>query len=614
MKYRISNVMVFLLLLVSSVSLAQNPFNTEQLQQEMEKLREEIRYHNKLYYVDNNPVISDGEYDRLWRRLEVLEAAHPELITTDSPTQRVGAAPSGEFGTVTHTVPMLSLAKARDEDDLRAFDQHLKEILGSSADIEYVFEPKIDGLAVEIVYENGILTAGSTRGDGVTGENVTQNVKTIHAVPLKLFHQGNEDVPDRLEARGEVYMDKKTFTALNEKRGFNGEKLFANPRNAAAGSLRQKDPAVTARRRLNVFFYGSGAMVGREFATHWEKLAYFKRVGLRVNPLNRVCHGMDEVIAQFQDLKNSRESLPYEIDGVVVKVNKLRLQKQLGNNAGEPCWAIAYKFPPKQATTKVKDIRIQVGRTGALAPVAVLEEVKIGGVRVSRVSLHNPDEIARKDIRIGDTVLIERAGDVIPDIVKVILSRRVGDERPFVFPERCPVCGTVAHLDGKSIYRCGNLLCPARQIAGFEHFVSRQGMDISGVGPKLIQQLVQAGLLQDVSDFYGITRGQLASLEGMGGKSAQNIVQAIQESKRPTLEHFLYALGIRHVGEHVAHILANHFGNLENLQSASVHDLISIQGIGPETAGSVYEYFREPRNVIVLQNLLDNGVEIVTTP
>ncbi len=612
MKRLVTTATLLILLFFTSLSLAQTSANLAQLRLEMETLREVIQYHNKRYYVDNNPVISDGEYDRLVQRLKTLEKEHPEWITPDSPTQRVGAVASGEFRTVAHTVPMLSLAKARNEEDMRNFDKRLKDLLCSHGEIEYVFEPKIDGIAIEVVYENGILTGGSTRGDGVIGEDVTGNVKTIRAIPLKLMKQEQGVFPARLEVRGEVYMDKKAFAALNEKRGYNGEELFANPRNAAAGAMRQKDPGVTAQRCLNAFFYGSGTVEGLQFVTHCEKLGYFKRVGLRVNPLNRICHGMDEVIEQFQDLKNRRGLLPYEIDGVVVKVNHLRRQEALGNTTEAPRWAIAYKFPPKQATTTVKDIQIQVGRTGALTPVAVLEPVEIGDVRVSRVGLHNHGEIARKDIRIGDTVLVERAGDVIPDIVKVIPSRRAGTEQPFVFPQQCPMCGSpVVHQDGGAVYRCGNPLCPAKQMAGFEHFVSRQGMNIRGVGPKLMLQLVQAGLLQDMSDFYGLTRKQLASLEGMGDKSAQNILRAIEQSRRPTLERFLYALGIRHVGEQAAHKLASHFGSLENLEMASEGDLNVIPDIGPETARSVYDYFRDPDHLVILRKLFDKGVRIV---
>ncbi len=612
MKPNVPSFAFLLLLFFTPFGLAQTPSDGEQPRQEMETLRETIRYHNKLYYVDNNPVISDAEYDRLILRLKTLEEEHPEWITPDSPTQRVGASPSDAFKTVIHTVPMLSLAKAQNEEDLRDFDKHLKEMLGSYGDMEYVFEPKIDGLVIEVVYENGILTGGSTRGDGVVGEDVTPNIKTVRAIPLKLLARGNEGIPIRLEARGELYMGKGAFAVLNEKCGRDGKELFANPRNAAAGSLRQKDPAVTAQRGLNVFFYGSGAVEGLNFSTHWEKLDYFKRVGLRVNPLNRICHGMDEVITQFRKLDKMRESLPYEIDGVVVKVNSLRLQEVLGNSIEAPRWAIAYKFSPKQATTTVKNILIQVGRTGMLTPVAVLDPVEIGGVLVSRACLHNLGEIAAKDIRVGDTVLVERAGDAVPDIVKVIPARRTGGEVPFVFPRQCPVCGSeVVHQEKEAVYRCLNPFCPAKRIAGFEHFVSRQGMNISGVGPNLIEKLVKAGLLTDFSDFYVLTLEQIASLAGMGKKSARKIIRAIERSRHPTLERFLYALGIRHVGERAAHVLAAYFAGLEGLKTASEGDLLAIQDIGPETARSVYGYFRDPHTLVIVQRLFDNGVKIV---
>jgi len=600
------------LLIFTSFSSAQTPTNKEQLIQEIEALRDEIRYHNKLYYVDNNPEISDAEYDLLMQRLRDLELTYPELITPDSPTQRVGVAPSGEFEMVPHTIPMLSLANARDENELRAFDLRIKRMLGREEAIEYVFEPKIDGLAVEVVYENGILTIGSTRGDGVIGENITQNLKTIYAIPLKLLGQHGEIFPVRLEARGEVYMDKDDFTVLNEERARNGEFLFANPRNSASGSVRQKDPSMTAKRRLNVFFYGAGAVEDIHVETHWERLEYFRSVGLRTNPFNRICQGIDEVIAQYRELKATRASLPYEIDGAVVKVNSLRLQDELGFVAHSPRWAIAYKFPAKQATTKIQDIIVQVGRTGALTPVAVLEPVNIGGVRVSRATLHNQDEIERKDIRIGDTVLVQRAGDVIPEIVKVITSKRTGTEKKFVFPEQCPVCGgEVVRPEGEAVHRCRNPECPAKHIEGTEHFVSRRAMNIKGVGPKLIEQLLQHGLIRDVGDFYFLKQEQLVSLERMGKKSAWNVIQAIEQSKRPTLDRLLYALGIRHVGEHTANILATSFGNLNRIKTASEEDLIAVYGIGPEVARSVYQYFREEKTERLLRKLFDGGVEIV---
>ncbi len=607
----VSSIFAFLLLF-NVLSNAQTPVETEQLSQKIETLREEIRYHNKLYYVENNPDISDAEYDLLMQRLKDLETAHPELITPDSPTQRVGAAPSEEFGTVLHRTPMLGLAKARNERELREFDLRLKDLLEWDGEIEYVFEPKIDGLAVEIVYEHGTFTTGSTRGDGVTGENITQNLKTIYAIPLKLLVQENETFPALLEARGEVYMGKDDFAILNEERAQNGEELFANPRNSAAGSVRQKDPAVTAKRRLNVFFYGSGAIEGKHFTTHWDKLEYFRQLGLRTNPLNRICLGIDAVLRQYGKLKQTRESLPYEIDGVVVKVNSIRWQEQLGEATNSPRWAIVYKFPAKQATTTVKRIVLQVGRTGALTPVAELEPVEIGGVVVSRATLHNQADLERKDIRIGDTVLVERAGDVIPQIIKVIVSRRTGTEQAFLFPDHCPVCGAeLEQAEGESVVRCVNPVCPAKQSAKIEHFVSIGGMNIKGIGPKLVGQLLDNGLIQDAGDIYLLTHEQLLSLAGIGEKSAQKILQAVERSKRPTLEQLLCALGIRYVGEQTAHLLAEHFESPEGLQIASESDLMAIQGVGPEVARSVYDYFQDEHTARLLRKMFDNGVEIV---
>jgi DNA ligase (NAD+) len=590
----------------------------EQLLQEIETLRNEIRRHNKLYYVDDNPEISDAEYDRLMRRLQESEAAHPELITPDSPTQRVGAAPLEKFETVTHTVPMLSLANAMDEDELKDFDQRIKRILGSEADIEYVFEPKIDGLAVEVVYENGAFTIGSTRGDGVTGENVTQNLKTVHSIPLRLVEEKDSSgklkfaLPERLEARGEVYMDKDDFVALNKEREKTGEPLFANPRNSAAGSLRQLDPSITVKRPLKAFFYAVGAMEGIRFPTHWNMLAYFRKVGLRTNPLNRICRGIDEVIGHYRELNETKESLPYEIDGTVVKVNSLRLQEELGFISRSPRWAIAFKFPAKQETTKIQNIIVQVGRTGALTPVAALEPINIRGVQVSRATLHNQDEIDRKDIRIGDTVVVQRAGDVIPEVVKVIESKRTGSEKKFVLPSQCPVCGGyVVRPESEAVHRCTNPDCPAKQIGGMEHFVSKRAMDIEGVSTKLIEMFINNGLIRDVADFYLLKKEQLVSLERMGEKSAENVIQAIERSKHPTFERFLFALGIRHVGEHTAKILAMHFGSLDRLKAASEEELMEVHEIGPEVAKSVYQYFQREQTEKLLQKLFDGGVEII---
>lgn len=584
----------------------------EHLIQEIESLRDEIRYHNKRYHVDDNPEISDAEYDRLMRRLQELEAAHPDLIRPDSPTQRVGAAPLEEFGTVTHTIPMLSLANAMDEEELREFDQRIKRMLGSDEEIEYVFEPKIDGLAVEVVYENGVFTVGSTRGDGVTGEDITQNLKTVKSIPLRLAAQPDGIFPARLEARGEVYMDKDDFMALNNAREKAGESLFANPRNSAAGSLRQLDPSITAKRPLKAFFYAVGALEGLRFRTHWEMLDYFRKVGLRTNPINRICQGIDAVIQHYRELHDSKELLPYEIDGTVVKVNSLHLQEELGFVSRSPRWAIAYKFPAKQETTRIQDIIVQVGRTGALTPVAVLEPVNIRGVQVSRATLHNQDEIDRKDIWIGDTVVVQRAGDVIPEVVKIIESKRTGDEQKFTLPAQCPVCqGNVVRPEGEAVHRCTNPDCPAKQIGSIEHFVSKRAMNIEGVSTKLIELFINNGLIRDVGDFYFLKKEQLVPLERMADKSAENVIQAIEQSKRPTLDRFLYALGIRHVGEHTAKILANYFSSLDRLKVASEEELVAVYEIGPEVAKSVYQYFQEDRTTKLLQKLFNGGVEIV---
>ncbi len=603
---------VFFIVASSAFTASPSSDNIADVVKELDTLREEIRYHNKLYYVDNNPEISDAEYDALMQRLRDIEAAYPDLITPDSPTQRIGAPPSEQFEPVVHAMPMLSLAKAVDEDELRAFDRQLKELLHTPDDIEYVVEPKMDGLAIEVVYVDGVLTMGATRGDGVTGENVTANLKTIAALPLKLLAQDDAPFPARLDVRGEVYMNRADFAALNDERARNGEELFANPRNSAAGSLRQKDPAITARRRLHVLFYGSGNVDGLEVATHWGKLEFFKQAGLRINPLNRLCLGIDAVLAQYRELAALRDSLPYEIDGMVVKVNSLRWQAALGNTANTPRWAIAYKFPAKQATTTVKDIVVQIGRTGVLTPVAVLEPVDIGGVTISRATLHNQDTIDRKDIRIGDTVLVERAGDVIPEIIKVITSQRTGTEQPFVFPEQCPVCGgEIVRIEGEAAHRCINPDCPAKQAERVEHFVSAQGMNIHGIGPKLIDQFLQTGLIRDVGDIYFLQHAQLAALERMGDQSAHNIMRAIEQSKRPSLDRFLYALGIRYVGDQTAKILAHSFDNFEQIRSASIDDLTVVDGIGQETAQSIYAYFRDEQTTNMLQRLFDGGIEIV---
>ncbi|PID55758.1 DNA ligase (NAD(+)) LigA [candidate division KSB3 bacterium] len=577
---------------------------------EVEALRDEIRRHNTLYYVNDRPEISDAAYDRLMRRLQELEASHPRLITPDSPTQRVGAAPLKEFGTVTHTIPMLSLANAMNEEELRDFDRRVKRSLGTHDDIEYVFEPKIDGLAVELVYEHGSLVLGSTRGDGVTGEDITYNLRTIQSIPLKLSAH-NVPIPTRLEVRGEVYMNKADFEQLNRERRAQGEPLFANPRNSAAGSLRQLDPSMTATRPLNAFFYAIGVCDRGAFETHWDMLAYFQQLGLSTTFSYR-CQGIGAVIARYNELKDTKDALPYDIDGSVIKVNSLRLQQELGAISRSPRWAIAYKFPARQELTTVTDIIVQVGRTGALTPVAILKPVTIGGVVVSRATLHNQDEIDRKDVRIGDTVVVQRAGDVIPEIVKVIEARRSGKEQVFLLPSTCPVCRAEAHRpEGEAVLRCMNPDCPAQHIGSLEHFVSKRAMNIEGVSTKLLESFVNHGLIRDAADLYALKKEQLLPLDRMADKSAENVIQAIEQSRTPDLDKFLYALGIRHVGEHTAKVLAGHFGNIAKIEAASEEELSDIHEIGPEVANSVFQYFRQPRTRDLLRKFSVCGVSIV---
>ena len=578
----------------------------EEARRRIEELRELIRYHNYRYYVLDSPEISDAEYDRLFRELQELEEKFPEFVTPDSPTQRVGAQPAEEFGTVPHTIPMLSLDNAMDEEEVREFDERVKRFLGTDEDIEYVAEPKLDGLGVELVYERGRLVVGSTRGDGFVGEDVTQNLRTIRAVPLVLLG----DPPERLEVRGEVIMHIEDFKELNRRRAEEGEPPFANPRNAAAGSVRQLDPRITASRPLDIFFYGVGQVVGREFSTHWEVLQALRSWGLRTNPLNRLCRNVDEAVDYYRELLKIREELPYEADGIVIKVNRLDLQRRLGEKARSPRWAIAYKFPPRQATTVIKDIVVQVGRTGVLTPVAIMEPVHVGGVEVKRATLHNQDEIDKKDVRIGDTVIVQRAGDVIPEVVAVVKERRTGKERPFRMPERCPVCGAkVVRLPDEAAHRCTNSACPAQVKERIRYFASKNAMDIEGLGVKLVAQLVDRGLVKDVGDLYFLTKEQLASLDRMAEKSAENLLEALERSKEREPARVLCALGIRHVGEHVARVLMDHFGSIDRLAEASADELESVPGIGPEVAGSVVDFFSHEENMRVLEKLKRAGLK-----
>ncbi len=576
----------------------------------IKKLREEINYHNYRYYVLDSPVISDEEYDALMHELKELEEKYPETITPDSPTQRIGAPPSDKFRTVPHHVPMLSLDDAFTPEEIREFDSRVKKFLGIDHDIEYTVEPKMDGLAVELVYEKGIFVLGSTRGDGYNGEDVTNNLRTIPSIPLKLLSI-HVPVPELLEARGEVYMEKDAFEKLNREREKQGLPTFANPRNAAAGSLRQLDPKVTASRPLNIFCYGVGRVQGHSFKTQWEVLQTLKKWGLRVNPLAKKVTGIEKAIKYHEKLAKMRPELNYEIDGMVIKVNDLELQEKLGTKAKSPRWAIAYKFEAAQSVTRIIDIILSVGRTGAITPVAVMEPVKVGGVTIRRATLHNEDEIKKKDIRIGDWVIVRRAGDVIPEVVKPLKERRTGKEKPFVMPKYCPVCGSrLVKKPDEAIWRCPNPDCFPRLAKRIAHFVSKPAMDIEGLGPKVVEQLITAGIIRDIPDLYYIKKEDLLSLEGFAEKSADNLLKAIERSKKTTLPKFLFALGIRHVGEVTAQVLAKHFKRLDKVMNASLEELEAIPGIGPEVANSIYNWFQDEKNRELIKRLLEAGITI----
>ncbi len=580
----------------------------EKVKEEIERLREEINYHNYRYYVLDSPVISDAEYDALFRRLVELESKYPHLITPDSPTQRVGAKPLEEFGTVRHTIPMLSLNNAFDPQEVIEFDERVKRFLGIDEEIEYVAEPKLDGLAVELIYEEGRFVKGATRGDGYVGEDVTQNLKTIKSIPLRVLRDSPNPVPRRLEVRGEVFMPIEAFEKLNKEREIKGEPLFANPRNAAAGSVRQLDPRITASRPLDIFCYGVGVVEGVTFSTHWEVLEALKGWGFKVNPHIRLCRGIEEALKYHDEMEEMRERLPYELDGVVLKVNSLELQERLGVLTRSPRWAIAYKFKPRQATTRIRDIVAQVGRTGALTPVAILEPVRVGGVTIERSTLHNQDEIDRKDIRIGDWVIVQRAGDVIPEVVAPVKDRRTGQERPYHLPDRCPLCGSAVIKEG-AIHRCtGGLACPAQLKETIKHFASKRAMDIEGLGEKHVEQLLEKGLIRDVADIYYLKKEDLLKLERFAERSAENLLKSIEKSKKTTLPRLIYALGIRQVGEHMARVLADEFGSLEALMEADYERLLKIKEVGPETAESIVAFFREPHNRKVIEKLKKAGV------
>ncbi len=577
----------------------------------MEELRRALHYHNYRYYVLDSPEISDAQYDAMFRELEELERAYPQWITPESPTQRVGAPPLEKFATVEHAQPMLSLANAFNDQEARDFDERVRRFLRITEPIEYVVEPKMDGVAVELVYLEGVLHTGSTRGDGIRGEDVTLNIRTIKSIPLRLLENQPRapKVPERLDVRGEVYMSLEDFKALNQRRRQAGEPLFANPRNAAAGSLRQLDSSITAQRPLDMFAYGVGEVRGVSFETHWEALQSLRAWGLKVNPLVHLCTGIEEAIRRYQELLEMRHELPYEADGAVFKVNSLTLQRSLGEISRSPRWAIAFKFPSTRETTVVRKIQVQVGRTGVLTPVAILEPVRVGGVQVSRATLHNQDEVERKDVREGDTVWVQRAGDVIPEIVEVLLERRPPEAKPFQMPRECPVCGSIVErLEGEAAHRCMGISCPAKLKESILHFASKRAMDIDGLGEKLVNQLVDKGLVKSVDDLYRLSHQQLASLERMAEKSASNLMEAIEKSKEIPLERFYYALGIRHVGEHLARVLAKHFPEAGQLMEASQEELTKLRDVGPKVAQSIVSFFREPQNRKVVERLLGMGV------
>ncbi len=573
----------------------------------IEELRETIRRHAHLYHALDAPEISDEAYDALMQELRDLEAAHPRLVTPDSPTQRVGAPPSAAFRTVRHPQPMLSLANAFDENDLRAWHKRVAAALGSQT-VALVCELKFDGAAVSLIYEDSVFTRGATRGDGVQGEDVTANLRTVRALPLRLStHAG---IPAFVEVRGEVYLPLRALAAINEERVRAEDTPFANARNAAAGSLRQLDPAVTARRPLDLEIYQVGEVRGRRFRAHSEALGWAGEAGLPVSPHLQRVRSLDEVLAYLATWQARRADLPYGTDGIVVKVDSLDQQAELGATSQAPRWAIAYKFPAEEAETRVSDITVHVGRTGAITPVASLEPVRVSGVIVRRATLHNEGEMRRKDVRIGDHVIVRRAGEVIPEIVRVLTDRRTGQERPFQMPATCPVCGSpIERRPGEAVSRCtGGASCPAQVLELLIHFGSRDALNIEGVGPKLLAQMLDRGLIEDPADLFRLTKAQVLTLERMADKSAENVIAAIARSRRPTPARLIYALGIRHVGLHIAEVLAEHVKDLDRLAAASFEDVRDIPGIGPTIAESVVEFFRRPSTRRLIQKLQDVGV------
>ncbi len=578
-----------------------------QVKGRIEQLRGAINHHNYRYYVLDSPEVSDAEYDELMRELKQLEAGYPQFLTADSPTQRVGAAPVEAFGVVEHPQPLLSLGNVFFGEELMAWYTRTSKLVGGGH-FDLVCEHKIDGLAVALTYVNGQLTTGATRGDGLRGEDITQNLRTIRSIPLSV----PRGAPTRFEVRGEVFMPRAGFSRLNQERAGEGLPLFANPRNAAAGSVRQLDPRIADKRPLDIYIYMLGyAEGGVTPPTHWETMEYLKSLGFKLNPNNARLTTIEQVESYYHNWVERRESLPYEADGVVVKVDSLDWQRRLGSIGREPRWAIAYKFPAIQGTTRLIDIDISVGRTGTLNPVAVLEPVSVGGVTIKQAALHNEDDIRRKDIRIGDTVIIQRAGEVIPQVVGPVVSRRSGQERVFTMPSHCPACGAeVFKPEGEVMYYCSNAACPAQIRERLEHFVSRGGMDIRGIGESLSAALLEDGLVNNVADIYDLTGEKLLGLERMAEKSAGNVLSSIKKSKQRPLSRVIFALGILHIGEEMAEILARHFGTIDRLATASREELLSIPAVGPKIAGSIVAFFRQEENRRIIARLRGAGVRL----
>lgn len=585
--------------------------NKNEARKTIEDLKMSIRRHDRLYYVMASPEISDREYDALYRKLKDLEGEFPELVTADSPTQRVGGEPITGFKSVKHISPMMSLDNTYSADEMREFDERVRKNL-KGEDVEYTVELKFDGVSISLLYEKGSWKTGATRGDGTYGDDVTNNLKTIRSIPFN-FDGRCGNIPKVAEIRGEVYLTKKAFLAINDEKEKNGEELFANPRNAAAGSLKLLDPKVVARRHLDLYIWGMGYCEGMDFRTHVEVLDYLKEEGFKVNPHYKVCKNIEEAIKYCDSWQAKRDELDFEIDGMVIKINNLAQRGKLGATSKSPRWAIAYKFQAEKALTQVKDIIVQVGRTGAITPVAILEPVRLSGTTVSRATLHNFDEIGRLDVKIGDHVYVEKSGEIIPKVLSVAKDKRTGRERPFRIPSECPVCGSrLARLPEEVALRCGNIGCPAQIKESILHFASRHAMDIENMGEAIVGQLVDKGLVRDYGDIYGLKIEDVRKLEHMADKSAANLIDAISHSKSRELNRLIFALGIRHVGENAAWVLAGHFLSVENLEKAKTEELTAIHEIGGVMAGSIFNFFRNPGNRAVLKKLRDAGVNMKT--